>query len=186
MKKHVDGRTTPVDGSSVGENHHFPTGHAANHHVPIPRTDEDAARDKKISGSRFVNFQGTTFIETFREHFSEAFGHVLNHENRRLKIRRNLRQDKLQGVGATRRYSDGDDAARRQRGAIPFFRNGRFFRNNGGRQFAAGGAFGHFDFGDQLIRNFFQMSDGGILGFGDKVDRAERQRFESGIAAFFQ
>src|SRR4029077_6566059 len=121
------------------------------HHVSISRADEYAASKQKISGARFVNFQTTAFIEALREHFREAFGHVLHDQDCGLKIRGNLRQNKLQRVGAAGGNTDGNDAAWRKRRASSLFLNRRVVEDDGGRKLAAGSALGHFYFCDQLI-----------------------------------
>src|SRR5438309_406542 len=43
MEEHVRGWTMSVYGRPVGEHHHISPGHAANHHVAIPRTNQNAA-----------------------------------------------------------------------------------------------------------------------------------------------
>jgi len=85
----------------------------ADHHVAIAGTDQNAAGEKEIAGTRFVNFQSAALVETLRKHFREPFGHMLHDENGGKKIRRDLRKNELQGVRATGGNSNGDDAARR-------------------------------------------------------------------------
>src|SRR5580693_493893 len=58
--------------------------------------------------------------------------------------------------------------------------------NDGGGQFASGGALRDFDFLDQLIGDGIQMASGGVLGLLHKIDGAEREGFESGIPALFR
>src|SRR5258708_37517202 len=185
MEKHVRGWTMSIDRRPIGKPHHIPPGHAANHHVAISRTNQNAAGEKKIAGPRFVNFKSAAFVEAFREHFGEPFRHVLHDHNRGLKIRRNLRQSRLQCVWTAGRNSDGDDAARRQRSVACFFRRGGFF-NHGGRKLAASGSPGDFNFCNQLIGNLFEMSGGRVLGLGHKIDGAKREGFEGSVAAFFR
>jgi len=88
----------PIDGRPIGKNDHATPGHVANHYVAISRTDENAAGEKEIAGPRFMNFKSAAFVEALREHFGETLRHMLHDHNRGLKIRRDLRQDKLQCV----------------------------------------------------------------------------------------
>src|SRR5216684_3631700 len=109
-----------VHGRAVGKNYHVAARHPSNHHVAISGTDQSAAGKQKIAGTRFVNFESATFIEALRKHFSETFGHVLHDQNCGGKVRGNLRQDKLQRIWTAGGNSDGDDTARRERGASSF------------------------------------------------------------------
>ncbi len=68
MKENVDGRTVSVDGSGVRENDHFASGHAADHHVAIAGTNEDAAGDEQIAGLGLLNIEGAAFVQAAREH----------------------------------------------------------------------------------------------------------------------
>src|SRR5258708_38103785 len=135
-----------IDRRPIGKHHHIPPGHAATQHVAISRTNQNAAGEKEIAGPRFVNFKSAAFVEAFREHFGETFRHVLHDHNRGLKIRRNLRQNKLQCVWTAGRNSDGDDAARRERSAGCFFRRGGFFNYGGGGRWGPAGRGGFFFF----------------------------------------
>src|SRR5713226_5654198 len=157
----------------------------ANHHVAVSRTDENAAGKEQIAGTRFVNFKSATFVEALGEHFGETLGHVLHDQNCGMKIRGNLRQNKLQRVWTARGNSDGDDAARWKRGARPFFwRSG--FLDDDRRKFAAGGALGDFYFCDQLVSNFVEVAGGGVFWFCQKIYRAEGESFERGVATLFR
>src|SRR5258708_25868057 len=154
MEKHVRGWTMSIYRRPIGKHHHIPPGHAANHHVAISRTNQSAAGEKEIAGPCFVNFKSAAFVEAFREHFGEAFRHVLHNHNRGLKIRGNLRQNKLQCVWTAGRDSDGDDAARRERSAGCFFRRGGFFNYGGGEE-GAGRARWPFFFFYETVRPVF-------------------------------
>src|SRR5438477_7773984 len=171
---------------AIGENRHVAARHPSNHHVAISRTNQDAASQKEIAGTRFVNFERAAFVQALREHFRETFGHVLHHQNRGKKIRRNLRQNKLQGVRTTGGNSNGNDAARRQRGAVSFFRRVQIFANNCRGKFAAHGALGNFYFCDQLVGDIFEVAGGSVFGFSQKIHGAHRQGFERGVAALFR
>jgi hypothetical protein len=120
----------------------------------FPRTNQNAAGEKKIAGTRFVNFKRAALVQALGEHFGKALGHVLHDQNRGQKIRRDLRQDKLQCVRAARGNADGDHASRWKRSACSFFRHGGFL-NYRRRKLAASGALGNFYFCNQLVRDFF-------------------------------
>ena len=100
MKKNIRGGTMPVDGRPVGEHGHVAARHAPNHDVAISRTNKHAPRKQKIAGAGFLDLQGAAFVEAFRKHFRKTFRHVLHNNNCGLKLRGNLRQDKLQRVWA--------------------------------------------------------------------------------------
>src|SRR6266481_5441041 len=185
MEQDIRRWTMPIHRRPIGKYGHVSAWHAANHHVAISRTDEHAACEQKISGARFVDFEGAALIEALREHFRESFGHVLHDHDGGLKIRGNLRQDILQRVGAAGGNSDGDDAARRKRRANSFFLE-RLIVDDGGREPASGRALGHFYFCDQLIGDFFEAARGSVFRLGDKIDSAEREGFKRGVPAFFR
>src|SRR5882762_2495670 len=185
VEEHVRGWPVPVHGRSIGEHHDIAPGHAANHHVAIPWTDQNTASKEEIAGARFVNIKSAAFVEALREHFGEAFRHVLHNQNCGKKIRGDLRQNKLQCVWPASGNSDRDDAARRQRGAGFFFRQGSFF-DDCRWKFAASGALGDLDLGNQLVGNFLQTASSRILGLGEKIDGAERETFQSGVATLLR
>src|SRR6266702_73223 len=133
-----------------------------------------------------MNLQSAALVEALREHFRKTFGHVLHNDESGLKIRRNLRQEKLQRVGTAGGNADGNHAARRQRGAMRFCRRHRLFANDGGRELAAGSAFCDLDFGDQLVGDLFEVSRGGIFGLGKKIDGAQGEGLERGVTALFR
>src|SRR5262249_27368396 len=126
MKKNVGRRAMAVDGRSVGKDGHVAARHAADHHVAIAGTDENAACNEEVPGFRFLDVEFATFIEALGEHFCKAFRHVLDDEYRSGKISGNLRQQKLQRVGATGGNSDRDDAIGWKCRAADFLRT-RFF-----------------------------------------------------------
>src|SRR6267378_8292521 len=161
-----------VHGRPIGENYHVSARHTANHHVAISRTNENAASEKEIAGTRFVNFKSAAFVETLGEHFGETLGHVLDNQNGGKKIRGNLRQNKLQRVWTAGGNPDGDDAARRQRGAGSFFRRGSL-HDDGGGKLATGGALGNFYFGDELTGDFVEAAGRGVFWLGEKINGAE-------------
>jgi len=84
-----------------------------------------------------------------------------------LKIRGNLRQDKLQRVGAAGGNSDGNNAARRKRRVSSLFLNWLIV-DDGGRELAASRALGHFDFRDELVGDFLEAPRGASFGFATK------------------
>src|SRR6266481_5728457 len=185
MEEHVRGWTMSVHRRAIGEHHHVSPGHAANHHVTIPRTDQNAAGQEEIARACFVNLKSAAFIEALREHFRKAFRHVLDNQNCGLEIPGDLRQNKLQCIWPAGRNSDRDDAARRQRGADFFFRRGGFFDDRGG-EFVTNGALGDFYFGYQLVSNLVQTPNSRIFGLGEKIDGAVRESFQRGVTAFFR
>src|SRR6267143_6099434 len=132
--------------------------------MAISRTDKHADCEQKISRACFLYFKGAALIEALRKHFRESFGHVLHDYDGGLKIRGNLRQDKLQRVGAAGGNSDGNNAARRKRRAGSLFLN-RQIVDNGGREPAASRALGHFYFCDELVGNFLEAAAGAFFGF---------------------
>src|SRR6267142_160891 len=186
MEQNIGRWTMSIHRRAIGKYGHVSARHAANHHVAISWTDEHASCDQKISRARFVNFEGAALIEAIRKHFRESLGHVLHDHDGGLKIRGNLRQNKLQRVGAAGGNSDGNDAARRKRHARSLFLNRLIVGDDRGRELAAGRAFGHFNFCDQLIGDFFEPARGGVFRFGDKIDGPKREGFESGVTAFFR
>src|SRR5216683_549557 len=175
----------PINGRPVGEHRHISPRHATNHDVAISRANEHTSRKQKIAGARFLNFQGAAFVEALRKHFRKTFGHMLHNNNRGLKIRGNLRQNKLQCVWTAGGNTNRDDAARRQRGASSFFRRG-FFLEDRGRKLAAHGALGHFYFCNQLVGNLFEVTGSGVFWLGEEIDGAKRQGFERGVTALFR
>src|SRR2546427_5147467 len=98
MKKNIRGWAMSIDGRPIGEHHHVAAWHAPNHDVAIPRTDKNAAGEKQIAGACFLNLQSAALVEALRKHFRKTFRHVLHNNNCGLKIRWNLRQNKLQCV----------------------------------------------------------------------------------------
>src|SRR6267143_311595 len=173
-----------IHGRPIGENYHVPARHTTNHHVAIPGANQNAAGEEQIAGTRFVNFESAAFVEALGEHFGKTFGHVLHNQNRGLKIRGDLRQDKLQSVWAAGGNTDGDDAARRQSGTGTFFRRGDFF-DDGGRKFAADGALGDFYFSNHLIGDVVEAA-GGVFWFREKIDGAHGEGFEGSVTALFR
>src|SRR5260370_40790276 len=78
MKKHIRGRTMPVDGRTVRQNYHVTARHAPNHDVAISRANEYAPRKQKVAGAGFLNFEAAAFVEALRKHFRKTFRHVLD------------------------------------------------------------------------------------------------------------
>src|ERR1700676_182771 len=186
VKEHVGGRAVTVDGRAVRKNHHVSARHAADHHVAIAGANKCAAGEEQITGTRFLDIEGTAFIEAPGKHFGEAFGHVLDDENGGRKVRRKLRQDKLQSVGAASGDADSDDATGRKRRARAFLGALRIVGDNGRRESASHDAFGDFDFIDESVSDGFKTAGGGIDGLGDEVDGAESESLERGVGAFFR
>src|SRR5260370_37486487 len=72
------------------------------HHVAISRTDQNAAREEQIAGTRFVNFKSAAFVEALGEHFGETLGHVLHDQNCIIVMGGRLRLSKSPYVWTTR------------------------------------------------------------------------------------
>src|SRR6266403_73907 len=68
MEQDIGRWTMPIHRGPIGKYSHVSPRHAANHHMAISRTDEHAACAQKISGARFVDFEGAALIEALREH----------------------------------------------------------------------------------------------------------------------
>src|SRR6266705_3088212 len=92
MKKNIGRWTMSIHGRPVGQDDHVAAGHPAHHHVAVSRTDQNAAREQKIAGPRFMNFQRAALVEALRKHFRKTFRHVLHNDESGLKIRGSLRQ----------------------------------------------------------------------------------------------
>src|SRR6267142_831312 len=186
MEQNIGRWTMSIHRGAIGKYGHVSARHAANHHVAISWTDEHASCDQKISRARFVNFEGAALIEALHKHFRESLGHVLHDHDGGLKIRGNLRQNKLQRVRAAGGNSDGNNASRRHRRSVSLFSNGQIVGDDGRRELVAGRTLGHLDFCDELVGDFFEAPRGGVFRLGDKIDGAEREGFESGVTAFFR
>jgi len=53
--------------------------------VAIARTNQNAAGEKEIAGTRFVNFKSAAFVEALREHFGETLRHVAAQSQSRIE-----------------------------------------------------------------------------------------------------
>src|SRR5580704_2284969 len=114
----ADGRWPLMGG--VSERNHFPARHAADHHMAIAGTDEDAPGNEQITGFGFVNIQRATLIEAAGKHVGKSFGHVLYDDEGRGKIRGKLSEQILKRIGTASRNADGDHAIGRKGRARAF------------------------------------------------------------------
>src|SRR5258708_4629103 len=158
MKQNVHRRTVTVYWSGIAEHRHVSARHAANHHVAIAGTNQRAAGQQQVAGTRFLNFNGAAFIQAARKHFGKTFRHMLHDEQGAGKVRGNLRKDELQGVASAGGNADGDDAVRRKRHTSVFLYRLRQFVENRRADAAASSALGNFNFVNELGGDGFEMS----------------------------
>jgi hypothetical protein len=85
-KQNVHGGPVSVHARVVRKDGDAPKREFLDFHVSVARTDQDATRQQQIAGLRFLDLNGTGFIQPTGKHIGEPVGHVLDNQDRARKI----------------------------------------------------------------------------------------------------
>ena len=91
-----------VDSRLVAENDDVSERQAFHFYVPAARADQHPSGEQDISRLRFLDPDCAHVIQTAGKHFGKAFRHMLHHDDGAGKIRRQLREQILQGLRVLR------------------------------------------------------------------------------------
>ena len=189
-KRHIDGRTVPVDGGILIEANQIAGAASYEGHVVIARCNQRITGQHAVAVFGFFHGNPAQAVHPVCPSLRKPLRHVLGNENRRA-IRRQHFQHLFHGFGSAGGRPDGHDGISRldHRGGGVLCAANDAGRNLWGchvRLPPNPSDSGRLDLFDEFLREFLHPETDVDLRFGHDIHRAQLQRAESRLAALLR